>query len=61
MTLPADSILLNNWSTVINIHLFVESHLATMKRYCGKKIFEPYQNRLIALKKVLNSKVQYQK
>ena len=59
MTLPTDSIRLNHWSTVTNIRAFVESHLATMKTYCGKEIFEPYQNRLIALKNVLNSKMQH--
>jgi hypothetical protein len=51
--LPTHPIKLNNCSTINDCSLFIESHLATVKRNKGKNTFMPYLNRLEELKQVL--------
>ena len=51
--LPTQPIKLNRWSTITDCSLFIESHLATVKRNNGNSTFLPYLNRLQELKQVL--------
>jgi hypothetical protein len=55
ITLPNQPIMLNQCSTITNVPLFIESHLAAAKANKGKRTFLPYLNRLHELKKVLKS------
>ncbi|MCX6186487.1 MAG: DUF6371 domain-containing protein, partial [Bacteroidetes bacterium] len=55
ITLPAHPLKLNDYTTIIDCSLFVESHLATVKRNNGKRTFMPYLNRLQELKQVLTT------
>ena len=51
--LPTHLIDMNQWSTVTNISLFIESHFATVKEHNGNRAFLPYLNRLQELKQIL--------
>ena len=51
--LPTQPVKLNEWSTITNCSLFIESHFATVKANNGKRTFLPYLNRLQELKEVL--------
>tara|TARA_R110001583_G_C5666193_1_gene410200 strand:+ start:5126 stop:6559 length:1434 start_codon:yes stop_codon:yes gene_type:complete len=51
--LPTQPLKLNQYSTITDITLFIESHLATVKNNNGNRTFLPYLNRLKELKKVL--------
>lgn len=51
--LPAHPVKLNPFSTIIDVSLFIESHLATIKANNGKRTYLPYLNRLQELKQVL--------
>ncbi len=44
---PAEPILLQDGQTIVDSQLFVESHIATLKKNSGKIRFLPYYNRLI--------------
>ena len=44
---------LYSYGTITNCHLFIESHLATMKTYNGNRTFLPYLTRLQKLKEFL--------
>jgi hypothetical protein len=57
ITFPDQPIMLNQCSTITNVPLFIESHLATAKANKGKRTFLPYLNRLHELKKVLKSEL----
>ncbi len=48
--LPAEPIRLNQCSEVLNVSLFVETHLATLKNYNGNSNFLPFLNRLKLIK-----------
>ena len=50
---PTQPVKLNNYSTITNCSLFIESHFATVKGNNGKRTFIPYLNRLQELKQVL--------
>lgn len=51
--LPLSPIKLNPWTTILNISLFIDSHLAVVKENNGKVNYRPYFNRLQELKKIL--------
>ena len=51
--IPNPPIKLNEWTTIADCPLFVESHLATVKANKGNKTFLPYLNRLKELKQIL--------
>lgn len=51
--LPSPSVKLNPWSTIIDISLFIDSHLEVVKTYNGIPNYKPYFNRLLELKKIL--------
>src|SRR5690554_4292676 len=53
--LPTESIQLNRCSTITDCSVFVENHIATVKRNNGKPTFLPYLNRLQELKQVLTT------
>lgn len=53
-SLPCVPVLLNEWSTITNIPLFIDSHLSTVKANNGKAAFLPYLHRLQELKAILN-------
>jgi hypothetical protein len=53
--LPTQPLKLNNYSTIANCYLFVESHLTTLKVNNGKRSFLPYLNRLQELRKILTT------
>jgi len=55
--LPKQPIKLNQFSTITDCQLFIESHLATIKANKGNSLYSPYLNRLHELKQVLNSKL----
>lgn len=52
-SLPVVPVKLNPWTTILNISLFIDSHLAVVKNYNGIPNYKPYFNRLIELKKTL--------
>lgn len=51
--LPTQPVKLNQSSTVTNVTLFIDGHLATVKANNGKRTFLPYLTRLQELKKYL--------
>ncbi len=51
--MPTQPIKLNPYTTIINVPLFIESHLATVKANNGKSTFLPYLNRLQTLKLIM--------
>jgi hypothetical protein len=53
ITPPAGQVKLNPFSTITNLSLFIEGHLATVTTNNGKKTFLPYLNRLQELKQIL--------
>ena len=55
ITLPAQSLKLNQCSTIISVSLFLESHFAIIKANNGKRTFLPYLHRIQELKKVLTT------
>ncbi len=56
ISLPKQPIKLNQCSTIANVSLFVDSHLATIKANSNNATFLPYLNRLKAVKEVLTIK-----
>ena len=50
ITPPAETIQLNNFSTITNYSKFIEGHLTTVKHNNGKPKYLPYLNRLQELK-----------
>ena len=50
---PTQQIKLNEWTTITDYSLFIDSHLATVKANNGNKTFLPYLNRLKELKRIL--------
>lgn len=54
-THPAQSIMLNDCSTIINYSKFIDSHLATAKGNNGNRSFLPFLQRLHELKKVIET------
>ena len=57
ISLPNQPIKLNNYSTISDFSLFIESHFATVKANNSKRTFLPYLNRLQELKRVLTIKL----
>lgn len=55
IALPTQPVKLNQYSTVTNCSLFIESHFATLKANNGRRTFLPYLNRLQGLKEVLHT------
>ena len=53
--LPAEPIRLNQCSEILNVSLFVETHLATLKKYNGNNNFLPFLNRLKSIKQQFNN------
>ena len=53
--LPTQPVKLNEWTTITDYNLFVESHLATVKANNGNKTFLPYLNQLKELKQTLTT------
>jgi hypothetical protein len=53
IVLPTQSVEIDLCIKIIDISLFIESHLATVKANNGKRTFLPYLNRLQELKVVL--------
>lgn len=53
--LPTPPVKLNPCSTITNVSLFIESHIATVKANNGKETFLPYLHRLQELKKYLTT------
>lgn len=51
--LPTSPTKLNNCSNIIDLPLFIESHLATVKAQNGQTIYLPYLERLQTLKQIL--------
>ena len=51
--LPTHLVKLNPCSTIIDVSLFIESHLATVKANNDKRTYLPYLNRLQELKQIL--------
>ena len=50
---PTQPVKLNEYSTIIDCSLFIETHLATVKANNGKETFLPYLNRLQEFKQIL--------
>ena len=53
ITIPTQPIKLNQFSTITNVALFIESHFATVKTKNGKRTFLPFLYRLQELKQYL--------
>ena len=53
ITLPIKPINFDKCGTITDVTLFINSHLATVKAYNGNGIAEPYLNRLLNLKNIL--------
>jgi hypothetical protein len=53
VAIPPHPIKLNQYSTITDINIFIESHFVTVKANNGNRTFLPYLNRLQELKKVL--------
>ncbi len=53
-SLPIHPVNLNPFSTITNISLFIESHIATVKTNNGNRTFLPYLERLKELKNITN-------
>jgi hypothetical protein len=53
-TLPKEPVRLNQCSTITDINIFIENHIATARANNGNKTFLLYLNRLQELKQVLN-------
>ena len=51
--LPTEPVKMNDWTTIINVNKFIDSHFATIKTYNGNPYFRPHLNRLQELRKVL--------
>lgn len=51
--LPSAPVKLNPWTTIIDISLFITSHLDVIKVNNGIKNYEPYYTRLFELKRFL--------
>lgn len=47
---------LTKWERVNDIPRFIAGHLATIKSHIGNKKFEPYFDRLVLLRKLLEEK-----
>ncbi len=56
-TLPSPPVKLNPWTTIIDIPLFITSHLEVIKVNNGVKNYEPYYNRLTELMNYLLSQL----
>lgn len=54
--LPDEPLKLNPYSTIVNLPVFIESHLTIVKANNGKQTFLPYLNRLQKLKQSLTVK-----
>ena len=54
--LPNQKIKLSRYKTIINPTKFIESHMAIVSTYNGKRIALPYLNRLRELKIHINNK-----
>ncbi len=54
-TLPVHTVKLDVCSTIIDVYLFVSSHVAIVKANNGNKTFLPYINRLQELKQILTT------
>lgn len=54
--LPTQPIKLNEWTTITDCSLFIDSHFATVKANNGKRTFLPYLNRLKEIKQILTIK-----
>lgn len=52
-TLPSPPVKLNPWTTIIDIPLFITSHLSIVKENNGIHNYKPYFNRLLELKNYL--------
>ena len=55
IVLPTHSIEIASYNKIIDISLFIDSHLSTIKANNGKRTFLPYLNRLQELKKCLQT------
>ena len=55
IVLPAEPILMNTHSTILDITLFIKSHIATVKTNNGKLLFKPYLDRLREIKLLLTT------
>ena len=53
IALPTQPVKLNQFSTITNVSLFIESHLTTIRANTGKRSFLPYLSRLKNLKAVI--------
>ena len=53
--IPAQPIMLNRFSIITNIPLFIESHLSIVKAQNGRTLYLPYLNRLQEFKQYLNN------
>lgn len=55
IAVPSQPVKLATWATVINIPLFIHSHLETLKANNGNRTFSPFLDRLRAFKHVLTT------
>lgn len=51
--LPVEPIKLDKCNKIIDISLFIESHLSIIKAHNGEQIYLPYLNRLQKFKEIL--------
>jgi hypothetical protein len=54
--LPEGPVKLDSCSTIINVPLFIKSHLTILKYHKGNLRFKPYLDRLIQFKNSINLK-----
>ncbi|TRZ52037.1 hypothetical protein D4S03_04090 [bacterium] len=48
-----EAIKLNAWTDITDLHLFIQSHLSTVKAQNGNKTYLPYYQRLLQLRELL--------
>ena len=52
-SIPQQPVKLNQWCTITNCSLFIESHIATIKANEGNRTYLPYLSRLKELKAII--------
>jgi hypothetical protein len=53
--LPEAPVQLSECQTIVNVERFLSSHLETIKKHNGNKTYQPYYDRLILFKKIIEN------
>jgi hypothetical protein len=53
--LPEGEVQLNECAKIVNVERFLTSHLLAVKNHNGNKVYQPYYNRLIRFKEIIEN------